>query len=245
MITFSRYSVPLPDTPKIIKEKYKDDEDNPLDVFEITLGKLTIDGFSDAIDVIIDMCWRRFRNRPIGDYDYKYWLEALDDKVNYIWPVYSKLFKKCLESDIVAIYTGKDEITENAINTKAAVTTQDLTVTNNLTESTENNQVMNETTIVESEDNPDVAAGSTKYLSNRSNTERNTETDINATTNNTGTIKNTGTINNDDETINERTSRIERQDGMNAENLVRVGDALKEIVEKFMLELEPLFLNRW
>lgn len=213
--------ITMPLTPKEIKEQYLDSLNQPFDVFALSVGKLTLDGHPTVIPALVDICWRRFRNRPIGDYDYKVWFEALDDKVNDIWYSYKRTIPLFMNPDIASLVSGKETTTETVVNDRDALTT------NNLTETVDN------TEITENEDNPDSEAGVLKYLSNRSNVV------IDAAKVNTGTVAAT-----DDLTIT-RDTVIEREDGLTAVSSLEISDAIRAGFDRFMDELEPLFLNRW
>lgn len=220
-MTCSNCRIVMPLTPKEIKEKYLDSLGNPYDVFALSIGKLTLTGHPSVIPALVDICWRRFKNRPIGDYDYEVWFEALDDKVNDIWYSYKRTIPLFMNSNIASLVTGKETVIENVINARDALTT------NNLTESVDN------TEITENEDNPDSGAGVLKYLSNRSNVV------IDAAKVNTGTVTAT-----DDLTV-DRDSTIERTEGLAAVLSLEINDAIREGFDRFLNEIEPLFLNRW
>ena len=268
-----RITIPL--SPREIRDTYD------VDVFAGTVGALTYPAQPSVITSLVDMCWRRFRDRPIGDYDYERWLEALDDKVNLIWYAHKRTIALLLDANVASVNTVKETVTETVTTERDASTvndstrTDDLTRTDNLSEAITSSQntagtvgnvksaSQTGTNTVESEDNPDTAAGLTKYLSNKTVTtpdldsdESSTDTtdmDVTASSSrgNTGTVKDSGTVKdtgsvtvNDDTTVSSSLV-TERADGLQAINSLDVYTAIREGVDKFVNDLEPLFLNRW
>ena len=181
----------LPWTPQQIKDNYA------IDVFEATVGHLPYPENPAVIEALVNQCWQTFRNRPIGDFDKDYWLVMLDDRVKLEWVWYAKLADTIMAPAIAALDTSVSE---------------DTTTTDAESESSSRN---------ESEDNPDVAAGTTKYLSNRSES--------------SGNGSNSSVV----------ASSSARTDGIKAEVLNRVVVALRTANGQFCAGLESLFMNRW
>jgi hypothetical protein len=261
--------ITLPPTPAYIKANYLNGTGQPYDVFAETVGKLTFVADPTIITKLVDICWRNFRNRPIGDFDYEYWTAALDDKVNSIWYGYKRTISLLLKDTVADIVESSEITAEGVTNSRDALTTNDLTETNNLTENVDSLQTTagtvgrvesgteTGTSTVETEDNPDSAAGATKYLNGRvvttpdlAKTGSATDTSdmdvtVDASKVNTGTVKNTGTVAVADDSVIDRDVTITRNNEMESERILRAHDAVMLGVEKFAKELEPMFMNRW
>lgn len=253
-----QFRIPLPYTPAEIKEQFTNDLGQPLDVFAETVGKLTYSDDPTIPGKLVDQCWHRFRRRPIGDYDYQFWLECLNDRLGEIWPAYSKTLALLTSPALASSAVSKETITETTSRERSADTIQDLTTINNLTTEQENieshndHQVVDETVVVEDEDKPDTPpVGTTKYLSKRSTTSRNGTTDTNGGITNTGTIVNTGTVDNEGTITNSENESTNRnyvrtvEDGLASETAIRVYEQTQKAFSIFLDALEPLFMNRW
>lgn len=275
--------ITLPLTPKEILANHA------VDVFDETIGALSYAPDPTVITALQAQAWAKFRNRPIGDYDYEYWLEQLADLVNLNWIWYSKTLAVLLDAEQLTIAAQKDVTSEttvrdldategetSAINKDVTVgETRDLTKgkTGTDTNTLANGKIVSQaeskagSDVVEVEAFPDVAAGATPYLSGRTTTTpgaENTVTTINSGSDVQTTVINesetdAGTVDTitsdvmagsvdrvkaDDETITlERTHTI--YSGLNAEATLKLMDAIKAGNERFVNELEVLFLNRW
>ena len=201
----------LPLTPTEIKNEYQ------IDIFETATDGVIDD--SDIRDSIVAACWRRFRHRPIGDFDHEYWQEILNDRVADLWVTYRYKCQYYKDRAIMDLTTSKAEEsrtheTQNNSDvirdsSSSDTTTYDITVvdstTSNITvndsatsditvnDTTTSNITVNDNTTTETENLPDtpVVAGA-EYLSTRGkNTGQKTETGTN-TRQSTQTTTNTG-----------------------------------------------------
>ena len=201
----------LPLTPTEIKNEYQ------IDIFETATDGVIDD--SDIRDSIVAACWRRFRHRPIGDFDHEYWQDILNDRVADLWVTYRYKCQYYKDRAIMDLTTSKAEEsrtheTQNNSDvirdsSSSDTTTYDITVvdstTSNITvndsatsditvnDTTTSNITVNDNTTTETENLPDtpVVAGA-EYLSTRGkNTGRKTETGTN-TRQSTQTTTNTG-----------------------------------------------------
>ena len=188
----------LPLTPTEIKNEYQ------IDIFETATDGIIDD--SEIRDSIVAACWRRFRHRPIGDFDHEYWQDILNDRVADLWVTYRYKCQYYKDRVIMDLTTSRSEEsrTHETQNNSDVIrdsstsdtTTYDITVD----ESTESDITVNDNTTTETENLPDtpVVAGS-EYLSTRGkNTGQKRETGTNTrqstqTTTNTGQKKETGT----------------------------------------------------
>lgn len=275
--------ITLPLTPKEILANHA------VDVFDETIGALSYAPDPTVITALQAQAWAKFRNRPIGDYDYEYWLEQLADLVNLNWIWYSKTLAVLLDAEQLTIAAQKDVMTETTVrdsdgtegesstvnkdvtvgetrgNTNTKTGDNSATLTNGKVTITSENKAGSD--VVEVEAFPDVAAGATPYLSGRTTTTPGAENTVTSTNSGSdvqtividetvidagtadiitnddtiGTIERTKT---DDETITvTRTNSI--FSGLNAEATLKLMDAIKAGNERFVNELEVLFLNRW
>lgn len=252
-----RITIPL--TPEEILAKYE------VDVFDETIGALTYTPDATVIPALTAQAWARFRNRPIGDYDYEYWLEQLTDVVNNAWIWYSKTLAVLLDAEQVSIAAQKDVTAETTVRDKDATISEDRDATvvkavdGSVTLANGKVTVQAESKtgsdVVETEEYPDVAADSTAYLSGRVTTTPGAENTVTSTNSGSDvqTIDNDETVtdsvltvtdNAEDETVTvSRTNTI--YSGLNAEATLKLMDAIKAGNERFINELEGLFLNRW
>jgi len=146
----------LPLTPTEIKNEYQ------IDIFETATDDVIDD--TEIRDSIVAACWRRFRHRPIGDFDHEYWQDILNDRVADLWVTYRYKCQYYKDRAIMDLTTSKAEEsrtheTENISDvirdsSSSDTTTYDITV--------------DDTTTTETENLPDtpVVAGS-EYLSSR------------------------------------------------------------------------------
>ena len=201
----------LPLTPTEIKNEYQ------IDIFETATDGVIDD--TEIRDSIVAACWRRFRHRPIGDFDHEYWQEILNDRVADLWVTYRYKCQYYKDRAIMDLTTSKAEEsrtheTQNNSDvirdsSSSDTTTYDITVvdstTSNITvndsatsditvnDTTTSNITVNDNTTTETENLPDtpVVAGA-EYLSTRGkNTGQKTETGTN-TRQSTQTTTNTG-----------------------------------------------------
>jgi hypothetical protein len=215
MTCYDIYALPLPPTPKMILDEYM------VDVFEETVGKLSYPAQPGYVAGLVSACWRRFGKRPIGDYEYTYWMETFLDKVNYEWAIYVKTLDLQFGTDVISLYDNKETI-------KDLTTTQDDKLrTDNL------NQTLDTETLTETEDLPDTASGATKYINNR------------VTGSGTNTGSNTGTVGEDNLSTMDKDMTIERINALNVEQINKMNDAYRVMAEKFINLLDPMFMNRW
>lgn len=191
----------LPDTPELILDE------NAVDVFELTIGSLTY-GVAGVVDNLVDLAWAKYGRRPIGDYDYEYWMESLNDEVKLAWEWYEPALTAYLAGltdlndsiitvdeditraiDEVDANTTTNTGTDNVVDTNTAGT---VVVAGTSSSTTTYNESIPYTSTVttENEIHPDTAAGVTKYVDSRGTT---TTTDTN---NHTGTVGVTGSTNN-------------------------------------------------
>ena len=214
-----RAMICLPLTPTEIKDEYQ------IDIFETATNNVIDD--SEIRDSIVAACWRRFRHRPIGDYDHEYWQEILNDRVADLWVTYrykcqyykdrmimdlttskaeeSRTHETQNSSDVIRDTSSSDTTTYDITvdeSTESDITVNDSTTSNiAVDESTESDIAINDSTTTETENLPDtpVVAGS-EYLSTRGkNTGQKRETGTNTRQNKqTGT---TGNVGSTDETI--------------------------------------------
>lgn len=168
-----------------------------LDVFAETILKLSFPDRPEVITELYDLAWSRYRNRSIGDYDRDYWLSMLNDRVQSVWSWYKNIASEIYSSSIAVIQSAS--ASETSTSTAAG-------------SSTSHN---------ESEDRPDIEAGSKKYLSARSDQSGTNEQSS------SGSILST------------------RLDGPKAKVANEVMDELRTLNQAFVRELEPMFLNRW
>lgn len=241
----------LPPTPQEILDEHG------VDVFAESVGQLTYQPDPQVVVGLRDMCWRRFRHRPIGDYDHEVWLERLTDKVNELWYGYSRTISLLMSNDLASLTTSKEVVSDSSSVNKDLLTTNDLaeSSTQNATSSTDT--VRNESTAqsgestVDTEDHPDIQAGTTQYLSARQKTVSSTDntTDVtdsvDSTASTTASRTNTGTVSVSDDTTAARTATTTRNDGLLAKTALEMHEAVMECTYKFVKDLEPLFLNRW
>ena len=220
----------LPKSPTEIKTEYL------VDVFET--GAANMIGDAAILDAIKAACWRRFRHRAIGDYDYEYWLEILTDRMTDAWEEYKykcDIYKDRVIWDLNNSKTDESR-TNHADNTSKVTVDADTTntVTYNLTNSNDGSS--------QSEDMPDtpVVAGQ-EYLSRRENN-NNTATQ----TGTTGTVASDGQI---VDTIGNvtggATATITNQSGLTVELLNKVYDGIRNPFKDYAKELDNLFMNRW
>ena len=201
----------LPPTPTEIKNEYQ------IDIFETATNNVIDD--TEIRNSIIAACWRRFRHRPIVDFDHEYWQDILNDRVADLWVTYrykcqyykdriimdlttsrteeSRTHETENISDVVRDTSSSDTTTYNI--TIDENTTHDITVDDNTTsnitvnDNTTSDITVNDNTTTETENLPDtpVMAGS-EYLSTRGkNTGQKRETGTN-TRQSTQTTTNTG-----------------------------------------------------
>lgn len=251
--------ITLPLTPKEILETYT------VDVFDESIGALEYLPDATVITALKSQAWNRFGRRPIGDYDYEYWLDCFKEHVNNVWFWYSKTLSVLLDSEQISIAATKSVDSETTVRdmdgtvdeTRSNVNTKDGTVASTLANGKiiVQSESKSGSDLVEEEANPDTEAGATKYLSKRTTSTPGAENEV--TTTNSGNDVNTtnddtiitdegttGIVNAEDETVTvERTNSI--YDGLNAEAVIRLMDAVKLSNERFMKELEPMFLKRW
>lgn len=168
-----------------------------LDVFGETIKKLSFPAKPEIITDLYNLAWARYRNRFIGDYDRDYWLSMLNDRVQSVWSWYKNIASEIYSSSISVIQSGStsDTSTSTASGTS--------------------------TTHNESEDRPDIEAGTKKYLSARSDQ--------------TGTSGQTAS----------GSSSSTRIDGSMAKVANEVMEELKTLNQAFVRELDSMFMNRW
>lgn len=220
----------LPLTPTEIKDEYQ------IDIFETAT-----DGIIDDVairDSIVAACWRRFRHRPIGDFEYEYWQEILNDRVADSWVTYQYKCQYYKDRMIMDLNTSRSEESR----THEAQNTSDVILDGSSSDTITYDVTVDDTATSETENLPDtpVVAGA-EYLSSRGK--------------NTGQNKQTGTTGNEatkDETVNtvgnvsgSSTGTVTRQDGLTVELLNRVYDNLRNPFADFARELDPIFMNRW
>ena len=201
----------LPLTPTEIKNEYQ------IDIFETATDGIIDD--NEIRDSIVAACWRRFRHRPIGDFEYEYWQEILNDRVADLWVTYRYKCQYYKDRAIMDLTTSKAEEsrtheTQNNSDvirdsSSSDTTTYDITVDDSATsditvddsatsditvnESATSDITVNDSTTTETENLPDtpVVAGA-EYLSTRGkNTGQKQETGT-STRQNTQTTTNTG-----------------------------------------------------
>ena len=176
----------LPLTPTEIKNEYQ------IDIFETATVNVIDD--NEIRDSIVAACWRRFRHRPIGDFDHEYWQDILNDRVADLWVTYRYKCQYYKDRAIMDLSTSRSEEsrtheTENISDvirdsstsdtttydvTVDESTTHDVTVDDNTThditvdDNTTSDITVNDNTTTETENLPDtpVVAGS-EYLSTR------------------------------------------------------------------------------
>ena len=176
----------LPLTPTEIKNEYQ------IDIFETATVNVIDD--NEIRDSIIAACWRRFRHRPIGDFDHEYWQDILNDRVADLWVTYRYKCQYYKDRAIMDLTTSRSEEsrtheTENISDvvrdtSSSDTTTYDITVDENTThditvddnttsditvnDNTTSDITVNDNTTTETENLPDtpVVAGS-EYLSTR------------------------------------------------------------------------------
>jgi hypothetical protein len=168
-----------------------------LDVFGETIKKLSFPDRPEVITELYNLAWARYRNRSIGDYDRDYWLSMLNDRVLSIWSWYKNIASEIYSSSIAVIQSGS--------------TSETSTSTGSGTSTVHN----------ESEDRPDIEAGTKKYLSARS--------DQSGTSGQTASASGSST----------------RLDGPKAKVANEVMDELKTLNQAFVRELDSMFMNRW
>lgn len=147
----SRFLTP---TPQEILDEYD------VDVFAETVGLL--DGPAMIIGMLEKLCWQRFRDRMIGDYDYEYWLVRLNDKVETTWLWYGRIAEQAMDAAMTDLGTHTRHLSiETSEESQQVVANVDSDHTETLTED------MPATPI-----NPDDV-----YLSGRNNVTRDTTSD--------------------------------------------------------------------
>ena len=187
-------------------------DDYEVDVFAETVGEL--DGSPAVLEMLQALCWQRFRDRMIGDYDYEYWLIRLNDRVLTTWNWYKRLADMAMSPDLASLETAI--YSETTGMTGSVVVDVDNTDPD-IVESTD-------------EDMPTTPIGPTdEYLSGRTRSNRNATA--------VGTSDETSSSN--AEVSGTRT------DGMKAELLDKLANALKSANVGFVRELDIMFVNRW
>jgi hypothetical protein len=209
------YAIPLPPTPNYIKTTYN------RDVFEETVGTLVYPAQPNYIPELVQQCWRRFQERPIGDYDYEYWISMFGAKVNYEWAYFVKTLDLQFGPDVLKLYDNKETIKDLTTNQEDKLRTDAL------------NQTLDTDLLSEVEDLPDTASGTTKYINKR------------ITDTNTSTGSNTGTVGEDNLATMDKNASIERINSLNVEQINKLNEAYRTMAESFIFLLEPMFLNRW
>jgi len=201
----------LPLTPTEIKDEYQ------IDIFETATNNVIDD--TEIRDSIVAACWRRFRHRPIGDFDHEYWQDILNDRVADLWVTYRykcQYYKDRIIMDLTTSRSEESRTHETQNNSdvirdssSSDTTTYDITVDDSATsditvddsatsditvnESATSDITVNDSTTTETENLPDtpVVAGA-EYLSTRGrNTGQKQETGT-STRQNTQTTTNTG-----------------------------------------------------
>ncbi len=220
----------LPLTPTEIQDEYQ------IDIFE-TATDVVIDD-TEIRDNIVATCWRRFRHRPIGDYDHEYWQDILNDRVADLWVTYQYKCQYYKDRIVMDLNTSKSEESR----THSTDNTSDVSVEGSSSDTITYDVTVNDTATSETENLPDTPVSTgVEYLSSRGrNTGLNQQT---------GTTGNSGTK---DETVNTTgnvsgtsSGTVTRQDGLTVELLNRVYDNLRNPFVDFAKELDPIFMNRW
>jgi hypothetical protein len=220
----------LPLTPTEIKDEYQ------IDIFETATDGVIDD--TEIRDSIVAACWRRFRHRPIGDFDHEYWQDILNDRVADLWVTYRYKCQYYKDRMIMDLSTSRSEESR----THETQNISDVIRDSSSSDTTTYDVTVDDTSTSETENLPDtpVVAGS-EYLSTRGkNTGQNKQT---GTTGNVGstdeTISTTGNVS------GTSTGTVTRQDGLTVELLNRVYDNLRNPFSDFAKELDPIFMNRW
>ena len=91
----------LPPTPTEIKNEYQ------IDIFETATNNVIDD--TEIRNSIIAACWRRFRHRPIGDFDHEYWQDILNDRVADLWVTYRYKCQYYKDRIIMDLTTSRTE----------------------------------------------------------------------------------------------------------------------------------------
>lgn len=220
----------LPMTPTEILNEYQ------VDVFKSATDNLS--GDSTIIAGIEAALWRRFRHRAIGDFDYEYWQEILNDRVADAWESYKYKCEIYKDRVIWDLNTRKHDETRTQESDNVTKVIVDADSDNTITYDITNNN----TGSAETEDLPDtpIVTGS-EYLSRRENNTSEAKQ--------TGT---TGTVANENQTVDTTgsvtsgsTATISVQDGLTVELLNRVYDGIRNPFQDFAREMDNLFMNRW
>ncbi len=96
-----RTMICLPLTPTEIKDEYQ------IDIFETATDGVIND--VEIRDSIVAACWRRFRHRPIGDFEYEYWQDILNDRVADLWVTYRYKCQYYKDRIIMDLTTSRSE----------------------------------------------------------------------------------------------------------------------------------------
>jgi len=91
----------LPPTPTEIKNEYQ------IDIFGTATNNVIDD--TEIRNSIIAACWRRFRHRPIGDFDHEYWQDILNDRVADLWVTYRYKCQYYKDRIIMDLTTSRTE----------------------------------------------------------------------------------------------------------------------------------------
>jgi len=237
------------------------------DVFAVTIGSL-VGASPTVIANLQKLAWAKYRNRPIGDYDSDYWLQALQDAVDINWDWYLRVLPE--DVGLGSTYDMTSETTQQVDRAVVGANTGTATITNQHksgtiidsrpTSSTTTYNTSNpsgSTITTESEAHPDTAAGATKYLDGRT-----LETIVN-TASMTGTVAVSATDVNthtnteliEDKTVNALANTTDEdvttvtttnvRNNLKAANFNKVSAEVRVASMAFVNALEPLFMNRY
>lgn len=202
--------------------------------------------------------------RPIGDFDYEYWIEAFNDAVKYNYRWYVKALPLILDTALTEMEDGSTIVTgSEVINLDSVANT---TIDSDGTNGNTNRNTgtigysgsytnTNSGTIKEEQEVTPMTTASSTYLNGRNTTTdttalANSHTDT--TTNNlTNTDAGTNTQDTEtDTTRNEDTVRTNNSTTINKNKsnitfTLEITKQLEELNDVFLSRLDKYFLNRW
>lgn len=236
-------SVPLPRTPDDILLY------DGVDVFKETIGTMSDTKYQSLLTNLTDTCWLRFRSRPLGNYDYTYWMQCFLDKCLYEWRKYVKTLDLMLDSNNITLRTYSEivTVTSSDVEDISGSAHNDTDTQGDSTVGIDGTNVRTPSLVTSGEDQPDIAAGTTQYLSNRT-TVSGTEGVVSASDeirHETAAI--TGDNTSQSTAAKDHNENSERSvyDGLPTEQLLKLMDLVDKLNDRFTDKLDHLFMNRW
>lgn len=237
----SVYRYVLPDTPKDILDTAS------IDVFELTIGSLVYSPTS-VIDDLVDSAWERFGRRPIGDFDYEYWIEVFNDAVVHEYRWYSKALPLILSADMLSLYVNTGSMTESDSVTSESDSTTNVAGESDATNTTTLGSVNTKggTVVVGQETMPDTVSASSYLAGRNTTTDTTTSTDsgenevVIAETNSNESVSEGTTTTTRTHTIHDN-----RKDKLTIEITMEIAKKLDDLNELYLSKLDKYFMSRW